>query len=405
MTETERKNLVIGKGKELKQRLLDAGYDGPSSFYQATDTEEALAFLDSQIPNTIIIQDTEDMDGIAVCKALTEAHQLTTVPILLFATNNDLEQEIEAYLAGAYAYLTEPVNIELIKNKLYFFNRQTDKTEQLKTEAKSATDTALSLMVGNNELGQAIRFVERSYAVIDYQALANAFLSVTDNLQLKCALFFNTNAGALYFGTDNNISPIESDLLLRLHEAEDRIMDFNNRTVFRYPRISLLVKNMPLDDMERYGRIKDLMPSMLGAADARVGSLDTEAVLIRQTNDVSESYQHVRETLQGLSDDFTDNQKKTMKTMEKMLSELEFKLPSMGLEEDQEKYLISRVDAAVVENATINDNADKLQFAFQSISLLLDHLAQQQENILTIVMTRQTEEDESTPEEDDVELF
>lgn len=406
MSQLEKNNILV---LETANTVAEYCSDQNCGIYQlesVRDLDAAFACLEKNTPIIILIETGKlEFDGLAACKTLSRDAKTQNIPIMLLASDSGLENEIEAYLAGAYDYLEQPIDPAKLLHKLDFFRKHRSLTQQLTVEAKNAADTALSLMVGNNELGQAIRFVERSYAVIDYQSLADAFLSVTDNLGLKCGLYFNSNTGPMFYGSGGVISPIESDLLLRLHDTADRIMDFSNRTIFRYPRISLIVKNMPLDDMEKYGRIKDLMPSMLGAADARVGSLDTEAALVKQTNDVRESYQLVRETLQNLAANFTNNQQKTLNTMQDMLNELDYRLPSMGLEEDQESYLIGRVDAAVSEAATINNNGEELNHAFQSISVLLDHLAKQQDHILEIVLTRQSGEDETTPDDDDIELF
>ena len=72
-----------------------------------------------------------------------------------------------------------------------------------------ASETALSAMAGSSELGQAIRFVERSYEAQNYQELAQQFLSVTEGLGLKCCLYFNSYIGELFFSSAGEVSPLE----------------------------------------------------------------------------------------------------------------------------------------------------------------------------------------------------
>ena len=48
-------------------------------------------------------------------------------------------------------------------------------------------------------------------------------------------------------------------------DSTTRFIDFGSRTIINYQDISLLVKNMPLENMGRYGRLKDLLPVLMSA--------------------------------------------------------------------------------------------------------------------------------------------
>ena len=192
----------------------------------------------------------------------------------------------------------------------------------------------------------------------------------------------------------------------RFHQEGERFKDFAKRTIINYPRVQLLIKNMPLEDPVLYGRYKDLFPAMLGAADAKIKSLDIQHALLEQTKNVSFSFDQVRETLTNLSTAFMENQGKTMKVMREMLVDLDSTLPSMGLEEDQEKYLIGRVDSAVDEATGLMDQGENLNAAFHNISTLLDFLSEQQRELTECVMVSSNIADDSLEEDIiDIELF
>ncbi len=65
------------------------------------------------------------------------------------------------------------------------------------------------------------------------------------------------NNQELWYSSESAVSPLEKELI-EMCDKEARFLDFGSRTIVNYPRVSLLVKNMPLDDMKRYGRVKDL---------------------------------------------------------------------------------------------------------------------------------------------------
>lgn len=388
----------VDKGyyKELSENFNLSRLDNAATVLDnAEDLKPALIILDL---------DSELKNRYECCKVLSAQPAFENTPIVFATENDSIEERIKGYEVGAYGYLQFPLDFNYLKNKINTFISHEESKEALSAEVNNATATALSAMVGNNELGQAIRFVERSYLVNDFQELADAFLSVTTNLGLKVVIYVKSADGNYYFGTNNNVKPIEAELLTKMHDEADRFNDINNRTLIFYSHISILVKNMPLDEPEKYGRIKDLLPAMLGAADARVVSLDTEAALIRQSESVTASYNQVRETLNSVSNDFSENQNISMETMSKMLQDLDHHIPGMGLEDDQEEYLLGRVGQAVDDAQEILDNSEKLGHSFDMISMLLTHLSTQQENILKLVQTKKEEHTENASSEE-IEFF
>ena len=190
----------------------------------------------------------------------------------------------------------------------------------------------------------------------------------------------------LFFAASGSVNPMEKDVMTALHEKGGRIFDFGCRTQINYPRAAVLVRNMPLDDRERYGRIKDLLPLMLEALDARLHALHAERMLLMQSADLTRSLQNAEGLLDDLAVNLSANQERVVASMNRLLRDLDGRLPSMGLEEDQEKYLLGRVDAAVSEALELFDAGSHLKMSFQSIVKLLETLTARQQNMLDEVL-------------------
>ena len=80
-----------------------------------------------------------------------------------------------------------------------------------------------------------------------------------------------------------------------------------------------------------------------------------------------------------------------------MLSELEVKIPKMGLEDDQEAYIVKRIDNTISSAEKIIDSSANTSHAFKSVSRLLQHLAEKQQSLLDSVVqeTPENTDDES----------
>ena len=82
---------------------------------------------------------------------------------------------------------------------------------------------------------------------------------------------------------------------------EGRFCDFGNRTFCNFNLASLLIKNMPLENPERYGRIKDTIPWILGATEGKVRALDIQQELIDQEERIGVSLEELRNKLSLLA--------------------------------------------------------------------------------------------------------
>ncbi len=369
------------------------------------DVEEGMIEINGEKPSLIVLEAPTLEEDLVECSKL-EAHTdaAERPPVVFLAERGSFEDKVSCYEAGAYDFITTPISEHELRERMRIIQQHISRQNELSQQLKTATETALSVMAGNNELGQAIRFVEKSYLSGDYEELANHLLSVTTSLGLRGCLLVDAKDDMQFYGSCGHVSPLEQQLLERVHDDGTRFRDFGRRTLIDYPLVTLLIKDMPLDDPDRYGRLKDLFPSMLGAASARVAALNTEMALQRQTRDVGTIYQNVRNTLLDLRAASQENQAAVMKTMREMLGDLDFKLPSMGLEPDQEEYLIARVDTAIEEAGSLIQQSEGLTTAFDHISDLLDHLALQQREIVEMV-AREAEDPDDAGSGDDIELF
>ena len=370
---------------------------------------EGIAFARRQTPALILLQSTEDNDSLLVlCEKFKTDDAIANIPIIILSEAGSLDEMVLCYEAGAYDFLTKPYAPYEGLIRLQLLQKKQEVERQLKAEAEIASKTALVAMAGSSELGQAVRFVERSYDARDYHELALQFLSVTTNLGLNCSLYFDSYIGKLFFSSEGEVTPLEQELLSRIHGESSRFKDFGKRTFINYTRVVLLVKNMPLDEPERYGRYKDLFPAMLGAADSKTKALDIEQALIKQTEDIGSSFQQVKDTLGDLSSAFQKNQEMTMSIMREMLQELDFNIPTMGLDEDQEHYLVERIDSGIVEAEKVMDQSENLNAALFHISNLLVCLAEQQQQITEDVRRSHGHAENEVVDAagmDDIELF
>jgi len=328
------------------KRALDSAYKLHSVF----SGEEGLETV-VEIKPDIILLDVEmpGKNGYEVCELLKSSEASKHIPVIFLSSHSSLRERMQGFEAGADDYIVKPFQPEDLKAKLQVIGRYQDTKKTLSSQVEEAQKAAYAALSGSSDLGQAIYFIERCHNVTSIDGLAQEFFNISNNLQLSCTLVIESNENEMFFSSKlNAVPPLEAELISTLRH-EKRFFDFGCRTQINYQNISLLIKNMPLDDMDRYGRIKDLFPAMLSAADTKINQLDTFNAIKDQASELNKSFSLVSKALNRVKDSVKDNQEGAIKIMRDMLSELDRELPRMGLEEDQEQYLINRIDLSITD--------------------------------------------------------
>ncbi|MDX1810358.1 MAG: response regulator [Gammaproteobacteria bacterium] len=373
----------------------------------ASDGDEGITLAKQHIPDIIILDvEMPGKNGYEVCDAIRSDEITKDIPVIFLSSLDSIREKMQGYEAGADDYLSKSFNEAELKTKIRALLRIRDNHKKLEKLITEAQKTAFIAMTGSSELGQAMQLVEQSYAVEQYSDIANQIFSYTNSMGLSCSVLLNENETLKSYSCKGETSPLEDDLLKVLHQ-HNRFHDFGCRTQINYPNISLLIKNMPLEDPEKYGRIKDLFPSILAAYDSKIKSLNVDNILKQQSLTLNQSFQNIKESIGSLGTELQDNAMNGFAILDASLKEIETQLPGMGLEEDQENFILDKIDAAISSMRDVSENGSNLGLAFQTVIDQLKVLVQQQNSLLeaTSKMHKKVEPARETVSTMDVELF
>ncbi|MDH5179383.1 MAG: response regulator [Gammaproteobacteria bacterium] len=380
------------------------------TLYFAGNGEEGIALAVIQKPDIIILDvEMPGMNGYEVCDHLKHNRETADIPVIFLSSKSDLRERMQGYEAGGDDYLLKPCEPETLLAKVRVMLRFRDQGLALHQQFEEAQKTAHIAMTGSSELGMAMQFVEHSYLLTDYTELAFAFFSLTNRLGLNCSLMYLVEKEPLWFSSNGAVSPLEKDLLVMMRE-DKRFYDFGCRTIINYPSVSLLVKNMPIADMERYGRVKDLLPAILGALNGKVFTLGTEKIMQKQAADLAVSFDKIKTLLLALGNSLNENQKNSTQIMRTMMQELDMFLPQLGLEDDQESRILDHVEQAIVKSTEVNDTGQKMAETFRIVVAQLQQLLEQQNAFIDEMMRKQYSAKKNDDNDEnkytmDVELF
>ncbi|PLY14778.1 MAG: response regulator [Sedimenticola sp.] len=371
--------------------------DGEHGLIQALETTPDIVLLDVEMPG---------LNGYEVCERLRDMEQTHETPIVFLSSHSSLRERLQGYEVGADDYLVKPFEPDHLIARIRVLLKYREQRKELQAQYEMAQKTAMLAMTGSSELGIAMHFLERSYNYKTYEQLTQALFEITDNLGINCCMLINTGGDQLWYSSEGSIKPLEKELI-EMAEKDKRFFDFGSRTIVNYQNLSLLVKDMPLDDMESYGRLKDLFPVLLSAVDAKVNALNIERALSVQSQELMKSFGRIRTSFYYLAKNLLMNQDQSETVLKEMLQSLNFDLMRMGLEEDQEEYLLHRIDTAIEE---VVERIDAGQTIYNTLSTVLVNLkdvcAKQSSLVETFNNTQEMYQDlEKDDLGGDIELF
>ena len=403
------KTAVIVEDDKISQKYIKRALEGTLDLHFASSGEEGEALIKELCPDLILLDvELPDRNGYDICHKLRLKSDYLFTPILFISGKTNLEERIKGYEAGGDDYITKPFDTSELIAKVKAVIRQHEHKETLAQQFKEAQTTAIESMTGASELGLILQFFEKTYAINNFEQLAQAIFSLLHSLDLKSCLLFETEQQKFFYCSDGENKPIEREIIERLR-TEPRFFDFGQRTQINYPVVACLVKNMPVDDPSRYGRYKDVIPPILACANQKVLQLEMELLLQDHTMSFSESFKNIRETLDGLANEMRAGQEDGSSLLNTLFMSLEEALPRLGLDEDQEVYLMSSIEEKINEAMEKVQNYEAIQVTFDSLIRLLQHLVDNQEQLVDRLVSKDGLEIEDGPgqkdDDSEVELF
>ena len=307
------------------------------------------------------------MGGYELCVELKNNEETMLIPILFVSSLVSLEEKTKGYGVGVDDYISKPADIDELSMKVNRLVTNKSHGEQLNSQLAESQTVAMQAMTYSSDLGQVLEFYKNSIATKDFKALAKLLFQFTGERGLRCTLQILTPQGVLNFGDRGEVSPLESNVI-ELSRTRGRFFDFGPRTVINYDDFSLLTKNMPVDDPERYGIFKDTLGTLCNAIEARVKFLLHE--------DSARQNEQIVSTVLGVLEDihttFSDIQQANMGVINQLSEALDEAMMDLGLTSHQEELVRELVDECRDNSSAVFTRSEVLYEKFDEVKGKLD---------------------------------
>ncbi|WP_065978149.1 response regulator [Pseudoalteromonas lipolytica] len=328
---------------------------------------ECLDVVEAFDPQVILLDvSMPQMSGYEVCRKLKENPNTEKIIVMFVSARGTVEERMEGYSVGAEDYIVKPFGHDELKLKLQHLNQVLIEKEMLEQQVEDATSTAFNAMANSSEMGQIVNYIEHIGLIDDEKELGKALLHCLSAFDLQSNVEFRLASGLEHFSVSGVCSPIVVELFEML-KNKGRLHEFSSRILVNYEMISLLILNMPEQDPDKHGRIRDHICFLVSVTEQQLKAIITKKELVKQQQQLNDAVSKVHSKFKGLIELLNDNRINNEAVFKQLQEDLEQRIPTMGLDEDQEIFIYQKVDETIQNSVAREESVQGVKAAFKEI--------------------------------------
>ncbi len=336
--------------------------------FKVTCVESGQACLESMEHDApdLVLMDVRmpGMDGYECCQKIKENSQFSATPVVFLSAQTDITDKLKGYASGGTDYLTKPCDIQEIVAKI---DQNLSLLSEFDDKLKNAHNFAHLAMSNSGELGVVLQFMEGSFECETQDALAHLMLTALESYDLNSCVQLRGGLETLNACNGKAVAPLEISIMTEVIGGE-KVVEFGRRILCTSPNISIIIKNLPEDEMLA-GRLKDHIVSILNGATACMKNLniasEKEQLVVNRIKQTLEDIESILSTIEQLAD---KKNKDISKSLAKLNENINSSFSSLALTEDQESHFMALLEKSSDELFKISTSDSELKSKFEAIS-------------------------------------
>ncbi len=354
-------------------RLLEHTLESQYNVISALSAEVCLDQLNNIKPDIFLldVHMPAGIDGFQLCKKIRSMPQFNDTLIIFLSALDGLDQKLAGYQAGADDYVTKPIELEILLIKLrHQFNRIT----QASKTSNDAMAIAMTAMSHGSEIGQVNLFFENLNNCQSYEHLSKQLIDVCSVFGVNAAIQLRPSESHINASTTGIVNTLESELMISAQGTE-RIFTFGHRCLFNFKNATLLVRRKP-EDLEKAGRYRDHLASVMIGVEARMRSLHTEISLKSQNETLAiQALQQTHTALDEILVQFKKYDLPSTEIIESLIADMHMAFSHLDLHQEQEDYLLEIINNRMEQITELSSGGIELDKKFEDVIKLLNQLS------------------------------
>lgn len=362
------RSYILGVDDEPTNRIiLEEVFEDEHELVCVETGQQCIDSVMARKPDIILLDvNMPGMSGLEACRILRANPENNDIPIIFVSALASPEERLAGYEAGADDYITKPFVTEELKAKVDLTLKQHAAKSQLQESSSYAMKTAMTAMTSASELGLSIRFLQESFDCHSLPDLASKAFEYTNQYGVEASLIMHQDNQSISLFSDNIERPLETSALEQL-QSKGRIYTLGNKVIFNGENASMLVRDLPVDDEDKIGRLRDHLAVLLDGIDSRIKAIETTRVLEDKKQALAEAIEVTRNEIIEIDKVNRVQQSGVNQEISNIAKSIEAGFVSLGLTEEQEQKLIDIVECAEANTDELYNKGIEIDQRFQNI--------------------------------------
>jgi CheY-like chemotaxis protein len=368
--------LAVVDDNQIQRRLLSAILEKSHDVATFESGEALLAALESGAAFDLVLLDIEmtGIDGYETCRRLRGREQSENVPVVFVSAHDTAPERVAAYQAGGDDFVVKPVSAQELRHKVDSVLQQQADLNALNDQSRFAQQVAFTAMTSMGELGVLMDFMRRSATCTEPGAIADALMASLEAYGLQGAVQIRGPEGALERASQQQAAPLQASVMESLRDI-GRIFVFGSRGIINYAHVSLLASNLPTDDEEHLGRLRDNLALLAEAAETRLTALTAMAAVNLLQSDASRTLDALRATLADATRRSHLARERNQQQTVELLDTLSRLVESYNVTGIQRETVSDLIEDGIESTLRLHDEASLAEGDFDRVIAMLEKLA------------------------------
>ena len=348
--------------------LATAGY----AVIEAESGEQALARLAQTeacaLPDVVFldIEMGAGIDGYEVCRKLKADPAACHIPVIFLSSHDGLQDRLRAYDVGGGDFMAKPFMPDEVLRKARLAIAHQRAQQALQEASRSSSALVDTVLTSLDDAAVTQKFSRGALACNTVHALGVLTIDSLAAFGIACHVQIRTPSECLTLTPQGTASPLEASVI-EMSRSMDRIFSFRNRLIVNCDSVSLLVPNMPIDNPDLCGRIRDQAAIIAEAAELAVANINLRTDAVLRADELRSLADDSREAVEELRRTYRELQVASRVEFENMANSIEGMYVHLGLTNKQEFTISDTVRGAVDRVLTLFENSSELDRKFAAI--------------------------------------
>ena len=322
----------------------------------------------SLVPGVFLLDvDLPGIDGYALCRQIKANHTLHEVPVVFVSGLDDLESRLTGYDAGGLDFIVKPVNLVELRQKIEAIRHVHEERERFRRQIEDSESLSALVMSNLDEQALLIRFLRGLNSCGDARSLVAALIELARAYRLKGVVQVRLPDGELTASEAGENQPLEVSVLNHVRKLE-RIFEFRSRSVYNFDNITLMVGDMPQQDPELCGRLRDHLAIAAESAQAKLLALQDKSENIQARKEVAGLIAALKIQTGRFDEKYALSRFNGATLMSDMIEQLNSAFAALGMTDEQEHKIIDIVESKAEELIAVYDASGDAKGAFDEIA-------------------------------------